>query len=253
MPENDRKAWVRYPPPRWIYEGPAICAVPRETSIAFLRAFHAHCGVSLENPRLGFVCSKVTTDGQPGLEGYFLEGDRDLAPDQRLRFAPGESAPPFDPLAAPRLDWSEERLIKARRNYAVQYIRMALPVLCELLGHATAARLGREAAILVGMQLYDETAALLGIEGRDAGAFGAYLAAMLCGGGDGAECVMQGEDVLIRTQGSHVLSKGHSTPELFDAWNGLWHGALAVHDRHSTLTVEARMDRGDDEWRWRVG
>ena len=26
--ESDRKAWVRYPPPRWIWRGTAIAAVP---------------------------------------------------------------------------------------------------------------------------------------------------------------------------------------------------------------------------------
>ena len=58
---------MRYVPPRWIYEGTAICGVPSEVSRAMLRAWHAHNGVSLGSPRLGFVCTKQTTDGQPGL------------------------------------------------------------------------------------------------------------------------------------------------------------------------------------------
>jgi hypothetical protein len=37
MYESDRKAWVRYVPPRWIYEGAAICGVPSEVSRAMLR------------------------------------------------------------------------------------------------------------------------------------------------------------------------------------------------------------------------
>src|SRR5215813_1702810 len=93
MYESDTKAWVRYVPPRWIYEGAAICGVPSEVSRAMLRGWHAHNGVSLGNPRLGFVCTKQTTDGQPGLEGYYLEHDRDLEPEERLRFAPGEDGP----------------------------------------------------------------------------------------------------------------------------------------------------------------
>ena len=108
--ESDRKAWVRYPPPRWIYEGPALCAIPREVPLAFLRAFHAHCGVSLQNPRLGFVCTMVTTDGDPGLEGYFHEGDRDLEPSERLRFAPNEEGPTCHPDQLPALPWKGERL-----------------------------------------------------------------------------------------------------------------------------------------------
>ena len=37
--ESDRKAWVRYPPPRWIWRGTAIAAVP-------------HCGVGRDAARL---------------------------------------------------------------------------------------------------------------------------------------------------------------------------------------------------------
>jgi hypothetical protein len=103
MYESDRKAWVRYVPPRWIYDGATICGVPSEVSRAMLRGWHAYNGVSLGNPRLGFVCTKQTTDGQPGLEGYYLEYDRNLAPEERLRFAPDEDGPDFDPARAPRV------------------------------------------------------------------------------------------------------------------------------------------------------
>ena len=37
MYETDAKAWVRYPPPRWIWRGTAICGVPGEVSRAMLR------------------------------------------------------------------------------------------------------------------------------------------------------------------------------------------------------------------------
>ena len=135
--ESDRKAWIRYVPPRWIWEGAAICAVPSDVSRAMLRGWHAHNGVSLGNPRLGFVCTKQTTDGQPGLEGYYLEHDHDLAPDERLRFSPGEEAPDFDPARAPRLEgahWPRERLRKIERNYAMDYVRSMLPELVALVG-----------------------------------------------------------------------------------------------------------------------
>ena len=73
MYESDRKAWIRYPPPRWIWRGTAICGVPGEVSRAMLRGWHANNGVSLGNPRLGFVCTKQSVDGQDGLEGYYCE------------------------------------------------------------------------------------------------------------------------------------------------------------------------------------
>ena len=41
MYESDRKAWVRYPPPRWIWDGTAICGIPTEVSRAMMRAWHS--------------------------------------------------------------------------------------------------------------------------------------------------------------------------------------------------------------------
>src|SRR5262249_43342180 len=55
IPESDRKSWVRYPPPRWIWDGTAIAAVPTEVSRAMMRGWHANNGVLLKNARLGFV------------------------------------------------------------------------------------------------------------------------------------------------------------------------------------------------------
>jgi hypothetical protein len=181
MYESDRKAWVRYVPPRWIYEGTAICGVPSEVSRAMLRGWHAHNGVSLGNPRLGFVCTMQTTDGQPGLEGYYVEHDRDLEPDERLRFAPGEDGPDFDPTAAPRVegaDWPEERLQKIVRNYAMDYVRTIVPVLAETFGPAEARHLGAVTGRLIGMQYHAETAERLGIAGRSAEDFAELLRRM---------------------------------------------------------------------------
>ena len=101
--ESDTKAWVRYPPPRWIWSGTAICGIPSEVSRAMLRGWHANNGVVLGNPRLGFVCTGQTVDGQPGLEGYYKEWDHELAPEERLQFSPGERCPPFRADLAPRL------------------------------------------------------------------------------------------------------------------------------------------------------
>ncbi len=96
MYESDRKAWIRYPPPRWIWRGTAICGVPGEVSRAMLRGWHANNGVTLGNPKLGFVCTKQSVDGQDGLEGYYYEYDHALELDQRLVFARHLEAPLFD-------------------------------------------------------------------------------------------------------------------------------------------------------------
>jgi hypothetical protein len=256
MYESDRKAWVRYVPPRWIYEGTAICGVPSEVSRAMLRAWHAHNGVSLGNPRLGFVCTKQTTDGQPGLEGYYLEHDRDLEPEERLRFAPGEDGPDFDPAAAPRVegaDWPEARLQKIVRNYAMDYVRTILPVLAETFGPAEARHLGSVTGRLIGMQYYAETAERLGIAGRSAEDFAELLRRMGEAQDDRIEWTREGGEVVVR-QHTWRLMKGIAAlpAAVFDAWNALWEGAASVHNRRLVLTVTRRLDWGDPCVEWRI-
>ncbi len=256
MRESDRKAWVNFVPPRWIYPGASICGVPSEVSRAFLRGWYAENGVSLRNPRLGFVCTAQTTDGQHGLSGYFLEHDRDLQPEERLQFRPGELPPPFDAAAAPTLpgsDWPPERLAKAQRNYAMEYIRSGLPRLVEIFGPAEAAHLGRVTGKLIGAQLYTETAAQLGVSGGGTDAFGAYMVRLAAGEGDAATAAKDGSAVVVR-RAAWRLMRGLEplSPAVFEAWNGLLEGALAVHDRFLVLEVLARRDWGDEAFVWRI-
>ena len=249
IPESDRKAWVRYLPPRWIWDGAAICAVPNDVSIAFMRAFHSQVGVTLGNPNLGFVCTSITTRIDPCLEGYFIEEDRPLAADERLRFRFEENGPDVDPAKLPHVEWSEERMVKAKRNYAVQYIRSILPAAVSLFGEEEARKIGWETGRLIGMQCYDATAGLIGVERNDAPAFARYLGAMLDAGGDKPD--VNGAEVTISTW-RMMEGRDGVTPACFDAWNALWEGALAVHNRHMKLEVTARMDKGADRWAWRV-
>jgi hypothetical protein len=256
MRESDRKAWVNFVPPRWIYPGASICGVPSDVSRAFLRGWYAQNGVSLGNPRLGFVCTAQTTDGQHGLSGYFLEHDRDLAAEERLQYRPGELAPPFDAAMAPRLpaaDWPAERLAKARRNYAMEYIRSGLPRLAEIFGPAEAAHLGRVTGRLVGAQLYAESAVHLGIESQDAEGFAAFMTRLAAGEGDAASIEKDGDAVLVRrTEWRLMRGLAPLSPATFEAWNGLLEGALAVHDRFLVLDILSRLDFGDDAFVWRI-
>ena len=253
IPESDKKAWVRYLPPRWIWEGAAICAVPNDMSKAFMRAFHSQCGTSLGNDRLGFVCTKITTQCDPYLEGYFIEEEHPLGPHEKLRFHFDENGPDMDPEKLPDVDWAPERLIKARRNYSVQYIRSLLPELVRLIGDREAAQLGRNAAYLIGMQSYDNTAATIGLRDPSAAGFAVYLATLLAAGGDAVETETDGDDLLVRSKSWRMMEeRPHVTPGCFDAWNGLWEGALAVHNRHLALSVDARMDEGAPFWQWRI-
>ena len=161
MYENDRKAWIRYPPPRWIWRGTAICGVPGEVSRAMLRGWHANNGAALGNLKLGFVCTKQSVDGQDGLEGYYCEYDHPLELDQRLVFARHLEAPLFDPATAPALpveSWPRPRLEKAYRNYAMEYVKTAAPVMVQLFGPEDARYLLHLTGKLIGMQYFDEIA-----------------------------------------------------------------------------------------------
>jgi hypothetical protein len=181
MYESDRKAWIRYPPPRWIWRGTAICGVPGEVSRAMLRGWHANNGVSLGNPKLGFVCTKQTVDGQDGLEGYYYEYDHALDVDQRLVFARHLEAPMFDANSAPALpvsSWPKPRLEKAYRNYAMEYVRTAAPVAVQLFGPEDAGYLLHLTGKLIGMQYFDEIARGLKTGRGSAKEFEAFMVAL---------------------------------------------------------------------------
>ena len=242
--ESDRKAWVRYPPPRWIWDGAAICAVSSRVNAAMLHGWHGHNGVSLGNPRLGFVCTGQTVDGHPGLEGYYLEHDRPLAPEERVRFAYGELPPPADPARAPRLDpsvWTPERLDKVVARYAMEYVRTLLLVALDLLGPDETRRVVGHAARLIGMQFYDETAALLGVTGRDAAAFAAYFAALARAQGEDVEVDAGTADATVLQRGWRLMAGIDDLhPAGFETWCELWRAALSVHDRRLALEVTRR-------------
>jgi hypothetical protein len=254
--ETDRKAWVRYPPPRWIWSGTAVCGIPSEVSRAMLHGWHANNGVVLGNPRLGFVCTGQTVDGQPGLEGYYWEADRALTPDERLRFSADEECPPFEPAAAPRLPadaWPEPRLRKVLRNYAMEYVTSILPEAVAVLGPAEGGRVAGIAARQIGMHVLDETARLLGGTEPGAAGFAAWLARLSRAQGDTAEVSGSGDAWTVRQTGWRLMAeRGGLSPAVFDAWNELWVGAALAHDRQLRVEVADRRDGDTPAWEWRI-
>lgn len=243
--ESDRKAWVRYPPPRWIWQGAAICGIPSKVNAGMLHGWHGHNGVSLGNPRLGFVCTGQTVDGSPGLEGYYFDYGREVAEEERVRFAYDEPTPDYDPKLAPQLDladWPEERLRKVERAYAMEYVRSLVPTLVDLFGpDETLAHLGH-AARLVGMQFYDETAVLVGVEASTPRAFADYLGGLAAAQGEDVEIDEAGGEVVVRQIGWRLVAGLDPHPAALQAWNRLWEGALAVHNRRLKLTSALSKD-----------
>jgi hypothetical protein len=254
--ESDQKAWVRYPPPRWIWSGTAICAIPSAVSRAMLRGWHANNGVVLGNRRLGFVCTGQTVDGQPGLEGYYKEWDHDLDPEERLQFSPGEQCPPFRAELAPRLaaqQWPQARLRKVLRNYAMEYITSIVPETIAVLGPGEGGHLAASAARMIGMHSFDEAAELLGGVAPGAAGFAQYLVRFARGQGDDAVASGNGDVWTVRqTTWRLMRERDDLSPAVFDACNELLIGAALAHDRWLRIEVTARRDRGDDAWEWRI-
>jgi len=268
MYESDRKAWIRYPVPRWAWTGTALCGIPTEVSRAMLAGWHAQNGVSLGNPRLGFVCTKQAADGQSGLEGYYYEYDRDLSPQERLRFARNEDAPDFDAAAAPRLPtttWPQSRLAKAHRNYAMEYIRTALPVAVNLWGPQEAIDLLGLTGRLIGMQFYHETASRLGLNAPDpahaagrngdtsAAAFGDFMSRLISAQGDRCEVQRNGCQVRVFQNGWTLMDDlAQPHPGIATAFNGLLEGALAAHNHRLTLHTNVHRDQGRFVFEWLI-
>lgn len=234
LAESATKAWVRYPPPRWMWEGTAICGIPGNVNRAMMAGWHAHNGVTLGNLRLGFVCTKTTVDGQPGLEGYYHEAARDLNEDERLQFRPEEVCPPIDPASLPKLDaaeWPELRKAKANRNYSLEYIRNALPTLLALLGPEEARYIGRICGRQIGMHAYDSLAGMLAVTDDSDESFLVCLEKLLSAAGDE---VTRSADGLHRSRW-RLWDAAAAHPVLIEMWLAPFAGMLSVHNRFREL------------------
>jgi len=266
FPESEKKAWVRFVPPRWIYEGTAVSGIPTSVSRGILEGWYAQNGRTLNNPRLGFICVSQTMDGgiaNPGLVGYFLEHEHELKDEERLQFRPEEEAemPAFDPGLAPKLsdvDWPEARRAKAARNYAVEYIRNLLPVLASILGQHETASLGNLAARLTGMSYHDIFCDLAGLgRGGDSvsGPKGCaeVLMAFFQGCDDLATVSEEKGEVFVTVKTWRMVrGQGLVASCVFDAWFGLLEGLMSIHDRFVKVDCVKRMDEGEGEFVYRL-
>jgi hypothetical protein len=254
MYESDRKAWIRYPPPRWAWKGTAICGIPGEVSRAMLRGWHANNGVALGDLRLGFVCTKQTVDGQDGLEGYYYEYDHPLELDERLVFARHLEAPLFDPAKAPALpvdSWPKPRLEKAYRNYAMEYVKTAAPVLVQLFGPDEAGHLLHLTGKLIGMQYFDEVAQALGERRGGPKEFASFVLALFAAQDDAAEMAQSEGAFEIRQQSWKLMADvSDAHPACARVLEGLFEGLAAGCGRH--IGVRMRSANGKPPFIWTV-
>jgi hypothetical protein len=256
MYETDRKAWIRYPPPRWIWRGTAICGVPSEVSRAMLRGWHANNGVALGNLKLGFVCTKQSVDGQDGLEGYYCEYDHPLDLDSRLVFARHLEAPLFDPATAPALpvsSWPKPRLEKAYRNYAMEYVKTAAPVMVQCFGPEDARYLLHLTGRLIGMQYFDEVAQSFGAGRGGASEFVAFLRILFEAQDDAAEISESNGAFEIRQQSWKLMADvGDYHPACASVLQGLFEGLAAGCGRQIPVHLRPTAS-GKAPFVWSIG
>jgi hypothetical protein len=256
MYETDRKAWIRYPPPRWIWKGTAICGVPGEVSRAMLRGWHANNGAALGNLKLGFACTKQSVDGQDGLEGYYCEYDHALELDERLVFARHLEAPLFDPRTAPALpvaSWPKPRLEKAYRSYAMEYVRTAAPVMVQLFGPEDAGYLLHLTGKLIGMQYFDEVARALGGNRGGSRDYADFLCALFNAQDDVAKISLSEGQFEISQQSWKLMADvADYHPACARVLDGLFEGLAAGCGRHIPVRMRQAAS-GKPPFVWSIG
>jgi hypothetical protein len=143
----------------------------------------------------------------------------------------------------------------------MEYVRTMLPVLQELLGAPAALEeLGRVAR-LIGLQFHEETARCMDLPSNlsagtpaSARTYARWLARMLAAQGEMVEVVETPQGAEVSLQGWRLAGDTEFADPVaaFDAWNELWIGGCAAHDRF--LQLSAVRSHGAAGWsaRWNI-
>ena len=180
--ETQRKVWIRYMAPMWMYGGVAVMAMPSELRRHVFSSWHPRNGQYMGCPRLGYVGTKFSSEGDPCDEGYFYEYDHDLLPSQIMRFEVAHKTPEFDPRKAPKLDpvlWPEMRILKARRNFSGGYFRVTIDVLDGMYGEMVTNHIIARTMRFMGIQFTPEIRNRTGVDGTSAAAVAELFARIL--------------------------------------------------------------------------
>ena len=247
MAENEKKAWLRFRYPRWMYDGPAICGIPVEASRGFLKGWYAQNGVTLKNPRLGFVCVSEDLTGQFGFCGYFKEYDRELSDEERLIFSPKERPPKFNPKEQPLppdRHWTRERLDKAKRNYAVEFCRNGIIELANTIGEHETLDLGKRAARLTGLQQYQRMAEELNCKDGNLLDAAQFLSSVLSGMGDNIKTKTSNNNITINQSPLRIVRDitGVERNIILKIWVELWTGCVMSHRQFMNLSAKIHHD-----------
>ena len=152
----------------------------------------------------------------------------------------------FDPAAAPGLpakNWPKPRLEKAYRNYAMEYVRTAAPVMVQLFGPEDANYLLHLTGKLIGMQYFAEIAAGLSCHAGTAREYAGFVCALLEAQDDVVGVEESGGTFEIRQQTWKLMADvSDYHPACAKALEGLFEGLAAGCGRH--ISVDMRPAAG---------
>jgi hypothetical protein len=162
----------------------------------------------------------------------------------------------FDPATAPVLpvaSWPKPRLEKAYRNYAMEYVHTAAPVMVQLFGPEDAGYLLHLAGKLIGMQYFDEVARGFGLGRGTAKEFYEFLRALFEAQDDVADISESGGTFEIRQVTWKVMADvADYHPACAKVLEGLFEGLAAGCGRHIPVTIRPAAG-GQPPFVWSIG
>ena len=155
--------------------------------------------------------------------------------------------------ALPVASWPQPRLEKAYRNYAMEYVRTAAPVMVQLFGPDDAGYLLHLTGKLIGMQYFDEVAAALSATRGGASEFASFLSALLAAQGDAAETTKSEGTFEIRQQSWKLMDDvADDHRACARVLEGLFEGLAAGCGRHIGVHLRSAA-RGRPPLVWTIG
>jgi hypothetical protein len=162
----------------------------------------------------------------------------------------------FDPATAPALpvdSWPKPRLEKAYRNYAMEYVKTAAPVLVQVFGPEDASYLLHLTGKLIGMQYFDEIARSFGAARGSAKEFSYFLRALFEAQDDVAEIGESSGAFEIRQQSWKLMADvADYHPACASVLEGLFEGLAAGCGRHIPVHLKPTKD-GKPPFVWSIG
>jgi hypothetical protein len=251
--ETPKKVWIRYLPPWGTYPGIAALTVPSSVRRTILSTWHPRNGELLGCPRLGWIATKFVAEGHPYDEGYFLEYDRELKPEERFRVEHVERTPEFDPATAPRLDpvlWPDARVLKGSYSYGVDYVQHTVEVLQKLFGSSTACRLIEAGMRLLAVQYAADLAKACSFEETDPAGIARLFAAIM--GSFRNKCAIDAaaSDRAVLTIEGFTPFGASSNEDIRQAVFAFF--VMVTRVRNGRLSIHRRFDAAANTERWTI-